>query len=179
VRCIGLAYDSGFVNTEAEILAQVKNLLREQRRGPDIRNAAVFAWRHIIDRYGGQAEESYFINAIQNMALYRQATILEPAELFDEWKKAGWIEYSPNGSEIRITSVGVEQLNRWETDSLLIQSFDLSVNLGERRRCVVSVSSFVSCFSLHTFFVLLFCRFIRHWNWSTGGGANWQREGAK
>jgi len=83
---------------------------------PDIRNAAVFAWRHIIDRYGGQAEESYFINAIRNMTLYRQATILEPAELFDEWKKAGWIEYSPNGSEIRITSAGVGQLNRWEEE---------------------------------------------------------------
>jgi len=104
------------VNSEAQILAQVKNLLREERRGPDIRNAAVFTWRHIIDRYEGQAEESFFINAIQNMALYRQATILEPAELFDEWKKAGWIEYSPNGSEIQITSAGVEQLNRWEED---------------------------------------------------------------
>jgi hypothetical protein len=49
-------------------------------------------------------------------AFYRQATILEPAELFDEWKKAGWIEYSPNGSEIRITSAGIEQLNRWEEE---------------------------------------------------------------
>jgi hypothetical protein len=116
VCCFELAYDSGFVNSEAEILAQVKNLLREERRGPDIRNAAVFTWRHIIDRYGGKAEESYFINAIRNMALYRRATILEPAELFDEWKKAGWIEYSPNGSEIRITSTGVEQLNRWEEE---------------------------------------------------------------
>src|SRR5436305_6107716 len=102
------------MSTEAEIMAQIKNLLRDQRRGPDIRNAAVFTWRHIIDRYGGQAEESYFINAIRNMAFYRQATILEPAELLHEWRKAGWIEYSPNGVTIRINSAGIEQLTKWE-----------------------------------------------------------------
>jgi len=82
------------VNSEADILAQVKSLLRKERREPDIRNAAVFTWRHIIDRYGGQAEESYFINAIRNMALYRQATILEPSELSTNGKR-------PDGLSIR------------------------------------------------------------------------------
>ena len=85
------------MSIDAEILTQVKNLLMDQNRGPDIRNAAVFTWRHIIDRYGGQAEDSYFINATQNKALYRRATMLEPIELLYEWKNAGWIEYSPDG----------------------------------------------------------------------------------
>jgi hypothetical protein len=108
--------------TESELMAQIKSLLKPQRRGPDIRNAAVFTWRHIIDQYGGQAEQSYFLNAIQNMALYRQSTTLEPAELLDEWKKAAWIEYSPNGSEIRITPAGVEQLSKWEEEDRIFRT---------------------------------------------------------
>lgn len=112
------------MNAEAEMLPQVKKLLREQRRGPDIRNAAAFSWRHRIDRYGGQAGDSFFISAIQNMAFYRQATTLEPSELLDEWKKAGWIEYSPNGSEIRITPAGVEQLSRWEEEDRAFRATD-------------------------------------------------------
>jgi hypothetical protein len=98
------------------MLAQVKNLLKDQRRGPDIRNAAVFTWRYIIDRYRGQAEQWYFINSIREMVLTGQSTILEPAELLFEWEKAKWIEYSPNGTEIRITPNGVEQLKVWEEE---------------------------------------------------------------
>ena len=42
VRGFGLVYDLSLVKTETEILAQGKSLLRDQRHGPDIRNAAVF-----------------------------------------------------------------------------------------------------------------------------------------
>jgi len=110
------------MSIDAGILTQVKNLLKDQNRGPDIRNAAVFTWRHIIDRYGGQAEDSYFISAIQNMALYRRATMLEPIELLYEWKNAGWIEYSPDGLTIRIAPAGIEQLQKWEEEDRIFRT---------------------------------------------------------
>jgi hypothetical protein len=48
-----------------------------------------------------------------------------------------------------------------QTDSLLVQRLNLSVDFGKCGRCGVSISSFVSCVSFHTFLIFS-CRFIRH-----------------
>jgi hypothetical protein len=40
-----------------------------------------------------------------------------------------------------------------QTDSLLVQRLNLSVDFGKCGRCGVSISSFVSCVSFHTLFV--------------------------
>ncbi|HWW02983.1 MAG TPA: hypothetical protein VNZ64_25000 [Candidatus Acidoferrum sp.] len=106
------------MNTEAQLLAQVKSLLKPLHRDSDIRNAAVFSWRYIIDRYGGQADESVFVSLIQtDMVLARQGTTLSAPELLDEWKKAKWIQYSPDGKRIQITEAGIERLKQWETEN--------------------------------------------------------------
>jgi hypothetical protein len=100
------------MKTPDAVLAYMKNQYRDR----DIRNAAVYAWRHIIDAKGGQAEQWDFVNGIRMAVLSGRPIIHEPHEILIEWQKVAWIEYSPDGSTIRITSAGIEQLKKWEEE---------------------------------------------------------------
>jgi hypothetical protein len=48
--------------------------------------------------------------------------VLEPVEILTEWQKSGWVEYSPDGSELRITPSGVGKLGEWEEENKLWRS---------------------------------------------------------
>jgi hypothetical protein len=100
------------MKTPDVLLAYMKN----QYRNRDIRNAAVYTWRYIIDAKGGQAEQWDFINSIRMAVVSGRPIIHEPIEILAEWQKAAWIEYSPDGSIIRITPSGIEQLQKWEEE---------------------------------------------------------------
>ena len=73
-------------------------------------------WRHILEGKGGRAPQWDFINGIQMMAMSGRATVLGPIEILAEWQEAAWIEYSPDGSEIRITPAGIAKLKEWEEE---------------------------------------------------------------
>ncbi|HWV98522.1 MAG TPA: nucleotide-binding protein [Candidatus Acidoferrum sp.] len=103
--------------TEAQLLAQVTDILKDQYRERDVRNAAVSTWRHIIDRKGGQAAQWDFVNSIKLMAVKEPGRVLSPVEILTEWQTSGWVEHSPDGSEIRVTPSGVEKLREWEEEN--------------------------------------------------------------
>jgi hypothetical protein len=44
---------------------------------------------------------------------------LSAAEVIDAWKKAGWVQLSPNRFEIRVTEPGKEQLEKWNEEDRL------------------------------------------------------------
>src|ERR1019366_4782095 len=47
---------------------------------------------------------------------------LSADSLLEGWKKAGWIEVSPNHAEIRLKADGEEQLARWQEEDRLWRS---------------------------------------------------------
>ncbi|MGD0537226.1 MAG: hypothetical protein ABSC03_06215 [Verrucomicrobiota bacterium] len=58
---------------------------------------------------------------------------LPPDSIMEGWKKAGWIEVSPNRAEIRLTLDGAEQLARWqEEDRLWRTGVNAEVELPKR-----------------------------------------------
>jgi predicted nucleotide-binding protein len=107
---------SAGVETEAQLLAKVTGFLKGQYRERDVRNAAISTWRPIVDLKGGRAPQWDFINSINLLAIKEPGRALDPVEILTEWQTSGWVEYSPNGSEIRVTHSGVEKLKEWEEE---------------------------------------------------------------
>ncbi len=104
------------MKTEGEVLTHVRGLLKDQYRYRDVRNAALSTWRHIIDNKGGKAPQWDFKNSINVMVMKEPGRVLEPVEILVEWQESGWVEYSPDGSKLRITSSGVAKLEEWEEE---------------------------------------------------------------
>ena len=60
---------------------------------------------------------------------------LSAEEIVQLWKKKGWIEISPSGSELRLSTAGIEQFARWdEEDALWERGTTDQIKFAKRRK---------------------------------------------
>lgn len=86
----------------------------------DLRHSALCVWPGLT---GGRRGEVLGISEqLRRLGYDGCVDSLCADEILEGWKKAGWIEVSPNHAEIRLTADGEEQLARWQEEDRLWRS---------------------------------------------------------
>src|SRR5262249_707745 len=71
----------------------------------------IFMWRTI--------EESRLREDLNRRGFDGRTGSIDAGSIIHHWQQAGWIELSPEGTQIRITSQGREQFERWKEEDRL------------------------------------------------------------
>src|SRR5437016_12644686 len=76
-----------------------------------LRHAAECSWQHLRN---GQREDILELERRLRLLGYDGMVVgLSAEDIIDGWKKEGWIKFSPDGNELRLTQNGIEQLTQW------------------------------------------------------------------
>jgi hypothetical protein len=71
---------------------------------------------------GRRAEYLRLCRDLRNLGYDGQIASFSAETIIDGWKKAGWIVFSPDRTELRVTDSGREQLAAWEDEDRLWQT---------------------------------------------------------
>ncbi len=85
-----------------------------------LRHSAICVWPGLTG--GRRAEVLRIAERLQRLGYDGCVACLSADSILEGWKKAGWIEVSPNRSEIRLTANGEEQLALWWDEDRLWRS---------------------------------------------------------
>jgi hypothetical protein len=85
-----------------------------------LRHAAQYSRLRFL-RDGRRGDILEIERELRNLGYDGMVTGLSADDIIRQWKKNGWIEVSPNGSELRLSEAGIEQLAKWEEEDALWQ----------------------------------------------------------
>lgn len=82
-----------------------------------LRHAAQCSWRFL--RNGERTDILSLEQQLNLLGYDGMVASLSAQDIVHGWREAGWVKISPNGSELRLTEAGVEQLAQWEQEDAL------------------------------------------------------------
>ena len=86
-----------------------------------LRHSGMFTWPKFLTG-GRRAEILRVRDRLQLLGYTGCVASLSADSILEGWKNAGWIEVSPNRTEIRLKADGEEQLARWQEEDRLWRS---------------------------------------------------------
>jgi hypothetical protein len=100
-------------------------------KSKELRSAALYCWRFL--RQGERKRIMDLSNELELIGYNGMIACLSAESIIHGWKEAGWINISPDESELRLTEAGIEQFAQWkEEDALWEQGTTETIKLAKR-----------------------------------------------